>query len=113
MTGTTAVLVQTMPGQHGANFLDGLVGHTYAIPYNQFTTTTPFVELGKGSAMADPPFQITCSYVQQQSMAVRFLTDAFAGKVPNVTGFLPAVGEFDGVGLRDSTDSDPNNPAVH
>jgi dienelactone hydrolase len=112
MTGTTAVLVQTMPGQHGANFQQGLASHAYAIPYNQFTTMTPFVQLGKGSAMADPPFQITCSYVPQQSMAVRFLTDAFAGKVPNVTGFQPAVRDFDGDGAPDSTDSDPNNPNI-
>jgi hypothetical protein len=113
MAGTTAVLVQTMPGQHGSNFQQGKAGHTFAIPYNQFTTATPFVKLGMGTAMSDPPFSITCSYLQQQAMAVRFLTDAFAGNVPNVTGFLPAVRDFDGDGFPDSTDSDPNNPLVH
>jgi hypothetical protein len=113
MTGTTAVLVQTMPGQHGSNFQQGKAGHTFAIPYNQFTTATPFVKLGTGSAMSDPPFSITCSYVQQQAMAVRFLTDGFAGNVPNVAGFLPPVRDFDGDGFPDSTDSDVNNPMVH
>lgn len=108
MTGTTAVLVQTMPGQHGDNFQEGKAGHTFAIPYNQFTLAVPFVKL----AGSDPPFDITCSYRQQQAMAVRFLTDGFAGNVPNVTGFLPAVRDFDGDGAPDSTDSDPNNPNV-
>jgi len=111
--GTTAVLVQTMPGIHGGNLQEGLAEHTYAIPYNQFSTGTPFVMLGTGSAAADPPFSITCSYVQQQAMAVRFLTDAFAGKVPNVTGFLPAVRDFDGDGFADAIDADPNNPNIH
>ena len=80
----------------------------------QFTTLTPFVMLGKGDAgAADPPFSITSSYAAQQAMAVRFLTDAFAGKVPNVTGFVPPVRDFDGDGFDDSVDSDPNNPNVH
>ena len=111
--GTTGVLVQTMPAQHGDNFQEALAGHTYAIPYNQFATMTPFVKLGTGSAASDPPFRVTCSYRQQQSMAVRFLDDAFRGKVPNVGGFLPAVRDFDGDGVPDSTDTDPNNPSVH
>jgi hypothetical protein len=111
--GGTSVLVQTMPGQHGDNFQEGLAQHNFAIPFNRFTTATPFVALGKGSASSDPPFDITCSYLQQQSMAVRYLKDAFAGSTPNVTGFLPAVRDFDGDGTADSTDTDPNNPNIH
>jgi len=110
--GTTAVLVQTMPGVHGDNFQQGLTPYAYAIPYNRFTTSTPFVQLGAGDASADPPFSITCSYVQQQAMAVRFLTDAFAGNVPNVTGFVRPVRDFDGDGNPDSTDPDVNNPNI-
>jgi hypothetical protein len=114
MTGTTAVLVQTIPATHGNNFQSGLSEHTFAIPYNQFTTLTPFVMLGKGDAgAADPPFSITSSYAAQQAMALRFLTDAFAGNVPNVTGFLKPVRDFDGDGFDDTVDSDPNNPNVH
>ncbi len=109
--GTTAVLVQTMPGRHGDNFQAGLVTHSFAIPYNQ-PTSTPFVSLGSGSGASDPPFQVTCSYAAQQAMAVRFLSDAFSGKVPNVTGFTPPVRDFDGDGNPDSTDPDPNNPQV-
>jgi hypothetical protein len=112
ITGTTAVLVQTMPARHGDNFQAGAVTHTFAIPYSQFSTMTPFVSLGSGPAASDPPFQVTCSYVAQQKMAVRFLADAFAGNVPNVTGFVPAVRDFDGDGTPDSTDPDSNNPSV-
>jgi hypothetical protein len=113
VTGTTAVLVQTIPATHGNNFQSGLSEHSFAVPYNQFTTLTPFVMLGTGDAAADPPFSITSSYAAQQAMALRFLTDAFAGNVPNVTGFVKPVRDFDGDGFPDSTDSDPNNPNVH
>jgi dienelactone hydrolase len=111
--GTTAVLVQTIPGIHGGNFQQGLAPHSFAIPYNQFDSGTPFVPLGKGSASADPPFSITCSYLQLQAMAVRFLSDGFAGKTPNVTGIPAPVRDYDGDGFDDSVDSDPNNPMVH
>ena len=112
-TGTTAVLVQTMPGIHGGNLQQGVSQHLFAIPYGQFTTSTPFVTLGSGPAASDPPFNITCSYLAQQAMAVRFLQDTFDGKVPNVSGFTAPVRDFDGDGFPDSTDSDVNNPNVH
>jgi hypothetical protein len=110
--GTTAVLVQTDPGVHGQDFLQGLTQQVYAIPYNQFTTAIPFVSLGTGTAASDPPFNITCSYRNLQAMGVRFISDGFASKVPNVVGFLPPVRDFDGDGVPDSTDPDPNNPTI-
>jgi len=111
--GTTAVLVQTMPAQHGVNFQNALDTESYAIPYNQFATKTPFVKLGAGSATADPPFKVTSAYLAEQAMAVRFLTDSFAGKVPNVTGVPTPVRDYDQDGYPDAIDADPNNPNVH
>lgn len=113
VTGTTAVLVQTLPGVHGNDFLSGLNTHHYAVPYNQFTQTTPFVQLGTGAYTSDPPFQITCAYLQLQAMAVRFLSDGFANNVPNVTGIPAPVRDFDGDGYDDTLDSDSNDPNVH
>jgi hypothetical protein len=45
-------------------------------------------------------------------MMVRFLSDGFLGNVPNVTGFVPAVRDFDGDGVLDSVDPDVNNPNI-
>jgi hypothetical protein len=111
-SGVTAVLVQTSPGRHGDEFFQSPVEQEYAIPYDQFTTDAPFVMLGTGSASSDPPFSVDTSYLSLQAMAVRFIGDSFAGKVPNVTGFKPPVRDFDNDGVPDSTDPDPNNPAI-
>lgn len=110
MAGTTSVLVQAMPAIHGQNFQAGVQQHVFAIPYDQFSTATPFVTLKPDAG--DPPFNVTASYQKLQGMAVRFLTDAFAGDVPNVTGFPAPVRDFDGDGAPDSTDKDPNNPNI-
>jgi hypothetical protein len=112
VSGVTAVVVQTSPAQHSADFFASTAMQYFAIPYAQFTTSTPFVLLGMGAATNDPVFSVQTSYRQLQATAVRFLSDSFAGKVPNVTGFLPPVRDYDGDGVPDSTDPDVNNPLV-
>ncbi len=110
--GITAVLVQVSPGQHGANIQNGENAQQYAIPYDQFTTPTPFVALS--DAGMSPVFSVKGSYLEQQAMAVGFLSDGFGGKgAPNVTGFATPVRDFDGDGYDDSVDSDVNNPNIH
>jgi len=111
--GTTAVLVQTGPGGHGQDLQYASYEHKFAIPYNQFTTSTPFVALGSGSAASDPPFTVACPYLQLQAMSVQFLKDGFAGNVPNVTGFPAPVRDYDGDTFLDSADTDVNNPNIH
>jgi len=101
--GVTAVLVQTGPGIHYWNLTQSTGAIDYPVPYNASTS-----EL-------DPSLQFTvrCSYVAAQATMTRFFADGFAGKVPNVTGFQPAVRDFDDDGYPDATDADPSNPKVH
>jgi dienelactone hydrolase len=73
--GATAVLVQCSPCEHGGNLLDSQAEDDFGIPYQP-----PFVVLGA-------PFTFTENYRAMQLMGVTFIGDAFAGKVPRVTGY--------------------------
>lgn len=100
--GVTAVVVQVGPGRHYTNTLLSKGDHSYPVPYNEATPQLP----------KDKQFHVRQSYLEQEQMIVRFLDDAFAGKVPNVTGWKPAVRDFDDDGSPDATDPDPSDPSV-
>jgi hypothetical protein len=106
MPGVTAVLVQTSPSGHGDDQESSTSGHEYAIPFGQFNSGTPYPMVTKN-------FSVKTSYLQLQATTTRFLSDGFAGKVPNVTGFKPPIRDYDGDGYPDATDADPNDPTVH
>ncbi len=105
--GVTTVVVQTSPSNHGDNLFASMGHRQFAIPFGQFDTAQPFILL-------DPTkqFDVHTSYLQLQGMVTRFLTDGFAGGVPNVTGFKPPVRDFDDDGNPDATDPDPSDPTV-
>ncbi len=105
-SGITAVLVQTSPSGHGSDQQASTADHTYAIPYSQFNSGTPYPKV-------TTPFSVKTSYLKLQATTTRFISDGFAGKVPNVTGFQAPVRDYDGDGNPDATDPDPNDPMVH
>ena len=101
--GTTAVLVQTAPAQHGEDLYSSVGHRSFQIPY-----VPPAYPAGSGG-----PFTVITSYREVQATVTRFLGDGIAGKVPNVTGFKAPVRDTDGDTYPDSTDADPSNPKVH
>ena len=102
--GVTAVVVQVAPGQHGEDAVRRRASRSYVIPYGRADGTNPFVRL-------TTQYQASCPYRELQATAVRFFADAFAGKVPVVTGFKPPVRDVDDDGATDDVDADPNDPA--
>jgi hypothetical protein len=79
VAGSTAVLIQASPAQHGEDLVRAKCERTYRIPYN-----TPD---GKLDLTAQAPEAITCPYLGLQDTMLRFFGDAFAGRVPTVVGF--------------------------
>jgi dienelactone hydrolase len=79
MAGTTAVLVQCGPCEHGIDFLSSQGAHSFAAPF-----VPPFTMLPTPESFTEP-FQST------QAMMVTFFGDAFQGNVPRVMGFATPV----------------------
>ena len=79
VAGSTAILIQAAPAQHGEDLVRAKCERTYRIPYN-----TPD---GKLDLTAQAPEPITCPYLGLQDTMLRFFGDAFEGRVPVVTGF--------------------------
>ncbi|MDB4937165.1 MAG: Lipase-like protein [Labilithrix sp.] len=79
VAGSTAILVQASPAQHGEDLVRAKCNRTYRIPFN-----TPD---GKLDNTRQDPSPITCPYRQLQDTMVRFFGDAFEGRVPVVAGF--------------------------
>jgi dienelactone hydrolase len=79
VAGSTAILIQASPAQHGEDLVRAKCNRTYRIPFN-----TPE---GKLDNTRQDPTPITCPYRQLQDTMVRFFGDAFDGRVPVVTGF--------------------------
>jgi hypothetical protein len=102
MAGVTAVMVQASPGTHYRNLTISKGERMFPVPFN---ASTPPLALTK-------EYWVRHSYVEQWAMVTRFLADAFAGSVPNVTGFKPPVRDVDDDGSPDATDPDPNDPTV-
>lgn len=103
--GVTAVLVQTGPGTHGEDLVHSQGTRSFVAPWAQYDTGAPYTPL-------DTMYKVKCDYLGLQAMARGFFGDAFAGKVPGVSGFKPAVRDLDDDGNPDATDPDPNNPMV-
>ncbi|MEA2747474.1 MAG: hypothetical protein QOI41_1617, partial [Myxococcales bacterium] len=81
VAGSTAILIQASPAQHGEDLVRANCHRTYTIPFN-----TPD---GKLDLTRQDPAPITCPYRALQDTMVRFFGDAFEGRVPVVTGFAP------------------------
>ena len=79
IAGSTAILIQAAPAQHGENLVRSKCQRTYKIP---FSTAD-----GKLDLTRQDPVPITCPYRTLQETMVRFFGDAFDGRVPVVTGF--------------------------
>ncbi len=105
--GLTAVLVQSSPATHGDNLTSSQGQREYCIPYANFASSTPFDLLDSSQFFSVPePYRAT------QAAVIRFVTDAFAGKVPSVTVPVPPVRDLDADGATDDVDSQPCNPHV-
>ncbi|HSO35093.1 MAG TPA: hypothetical protein VLT33_21345 [Labilithrix sp.] len=79
VAGSTAILIQAAPAQHGEDLVRAKCQRTYKIPFS-----TPD---GKLDLTRQDPSPITCPYRALQETMVRFFGDAFEGRVPVVTGF--------------------------
>ena len=108
MAGTTAVLVQTGPSQHGSDLVTKTCQHEYKAPFAKWDTGEPFTRLDAQSIVP-----IACPYRELQDTVTHFVTTAFAGAGgPEIKGFKPAVRDHDGDGTPDATDPDSNDPKV-
>ncbi len=104
--GVTAVVVQAGPAVHGADLYNAKGTHTYAMPFPRFDLEDPFPKLPAEVAVAQP-------YLTLQTVSVGFIEGDFAGKTPSVGAFGTPVLDYDGDGVEDSKDADPNDPAKH
>ena len=78
LAGSTAILIQASPAEHGSDLVRAKCNRTYKLPFN-----TPD---GKLQLTRQDPTPITCPYRALQDTMVRFFGDAFEGRVPVVTG---------------------------
>ena len=81
VAGSTAILIQASPAQHGSDLVRAKCNRIYKLPFN-----TPE---GKLELTRQDPAPITCPYRSLQDTMVRFFGDAFDGRVPVVAGFAP------------------------
>ncbi len=79
IAGSTAILIQAAPAQHGEDLVRSTCQRTYKIPFS-----TPE---GKLDLTRQDPTPLTCPYRTLQETMVRFFGDAFEGRVPVVAGF--------------------------
>jgi dienelactone hydrolase len=83
VAGSTAILIQASPAEHGSDLVRAKCNRTYKLPFN--------APDGKLELTRQDPTPITCPYRALQETMVRFFGDAFDGRVPVVTGFaVPA-----------------------
>lgn len=80
VAGSTAILIQASPAQHGRDLVSAKCNRTYQIPFS-----TPDGKLELTQVQAPQP--IECPYRALQDTMVRFFGDAFEGRVPVVAGF--------------------------
>jgi dienelactone hydrolase len=79
VAGSTAILIQASPAEHGADLVRAKCNRTYRLPFNGND--------GKLDLTRQAPTPITCPYRALQDTMVRFFGDAFEGRAPVVTGF--------------------------
>jgi dienelactone hydrolase len=101
LKGSTAVLVQVSPAQHGADLTQSKAGRNFGVPY-----------FGKGAEFSLSNVSVPCPYREMQAMALQFMRDAFDGVAPRVSGFPAPIRDFDGDGTPDATDPKVNDPNV-
>ncbi|WP_394838098.1 hypothetical protein LVJ94_14400 [Pendulispora rubella] len=117
--GTTAVLLQVSPSQHGSDLESAGTLRVFAAPYARFNDLQPFPLAPAG----EKGYQIVlgAQYLQLQTMAISFISQGLAGQVPKINvkpptltnptvGFTPPVRNVDGDSAPDETDADPNDP---
>jgi hypothetical protein len=106
--GTTAVVVQLSPGQHGADMVESRGTRQFCIPYGDFSSATPYIHLD-----TDKYFDVPQPYREVQASIVRFFDEGFQGKVPSVVVPKPPVRDLDADGYTDDVDAAPCDPHVH
>lgn len=80
VAGSTAILIQASPAQHGQDLVSGKCVRTYRIPFSTPDGKLDLTQLQEKEALA-------CPYRALQDTMTRFFGDAFDGRVPVVTGF--------------------------
>jgi dienelactone hydrolase len=84
--GSTAVLFQVGPADHGADAISSIGDFNYAVPYG----APPFATLAT-------PVPYAQDFLTMQKVGTQFFQDAFAGTVPRLRGFdAPARENLDG-----------------
>ena len=83
--GSTAILIQASPAQHGEDLVRAKCERGYVLPFNDAD--------GKLVLTRQAPKPLTCPYRALQETMVGFFGDAFAGRVPIVKGFATPVRE--------------------
>lgn len=104
VAGVTAIVAQVSPATHGADLHRSKSNRQYRIPFND----------DKGKLVVDRlanQFDAPCPYRELQDAMVRFFDDAFAGKVPVVSGLPAPVRDLDADGALDGADVAPADPA--
>lgn len=99
--GSTAVLVQVAPGQHGSDLTQSSAKRNFGIPY-----------FASGADFSLNNLSVPCPYREMQAMALQFMQDAFDGVSPRVSGFPAPVRDFDNDGTPDATDPKVNDQNV-
>lgn len=98
--GITALVAQISPAQHGADMVRSTGNRQYQIPYN--------LDNGGFNPVREPaPFAVPCPYREIQDATLRFISDAFEGKVPVITGLPVPKRDLDGDGKLDAEDNAP------
>jgi hypothetical protein len=86
LVGSTGVVFQVGPAQHGEDLVDSIGEYDFVIPYDG----PPFTKLAT-------PVTFPEDFANVQSVAMSFLDDAFQGTVPRLRGFdTPRRDELDG-----------------
>lgn len=101
--GVTALVAQVSPASHGADLVRSTGDRQYLIPFN-----TP--EGGFNPVRIDKPVSVPQPYRALQASMIGFFGDAFADKVPTVSGLPPPVRDLDGDGKPDESDPSPLDP---
>jgi dienelactone hydrolase len=79
VAGSTAILIQAAPAQHGQDLVSARCARTYQIPFNTPDGKLDLTQRREKEAIA-------CPYRALQDTMARFFGDAFDGRVPVVAG---------------------------
>ena len=105
IAGITALVAQVSPATHGADLHRSKSNRSYRIPFNDPQGHLVVDRLNKS-------FDAPCPYRELQDAMVRFFDDAFAGKVPTITGLPAPKRDLDADGAPDEVDPAPADPAA-